>query len=351
MSIDTASPTSARSTVPAGFIQRSHPEPEERESVAFDNRINSVLHGWLFAYRNRPDQSNSTIADALGYRSGSTISRYLSGKPEGNIEELESRIADLRARVGESAAVAPVATGIVQTSVLRQFSAVATSATATGTRAVILGEAGIGKTVAAMEFCRRNPTAVMITLDRHDRDECGIKRLLWETFQVRGKGWRQTSRWKLILDHYAGSGRVLIIDQAQRLTMGGLYLLHDFSDKTGVAQVQIGNPDLVDLIGQDAQNHRRTFTIHPLQLKRSAEVARKLVDLHAAEHATDELYSLASEWIDRPGRIGLLVNSLRMANDYVLAPEFGGDYLAAFASARAKSIHEFAPYKAPSKGH
>lgn len=351
---DTAPP---RSTVPAGFIQRSQPDPEDRDTnfdpseasaaashLTIDPRIDPDLHAWLRQYRDQPGQSNSTIAEATGYRSGSTISRYLNGKPEGNVDELQERLRDLRRRLHESAAVAPVATGLVQTSVLGQFARVATAARATGTRAIILGEAGIGKTTAAAAYCAKNPTAVMITLDRHDSDEAGVKRLLWDTVPVRGSGWRSISRWRLILDHYAGSNRLLIVDQAQRLTMGGLELLHDFSDKTGCAQVQIGNPGLVSLIGRDPQIHRRTFALHECALKRPDDAARRIVDLHAPAHAGDALYETAAEWIKKPGSIGLLVNTLRMANDYIRTPEFNGDYIAAFTSARVKSIHEYAPF-------
>ncbi len=346
MNTDLLSPIS-RQTTPANFLQRSHPEPDERgftldvETPAETYRINERLHAWLLAYRDQPGESNNTIASRLGYKSGALVSKYLNRKPEGNVADFEARVSDLMARAAEAKPLA--ASETFATSVTRQFATFADTLLNTRQRGVLTGAAGLGKTIAAAEYCARRASVIFITLDMASRDDHGIRRLLFGTFEHRGKSWRCEPRWDLICDHYKNSGRLLIVDQAQRITKAGLFLLHDFSDRTGVPQLLIGNPDLLELVGEDAQVFRRTFQHHNVTLKDPTTAARKLVDIHAPDHASEHVYDLACRSVQRPGHLGLVVNTLLTANDYVHTPACEGDYVKAYTAAHSKSVHGSIP--------
>lgn len=326
-----------RSTVPAGFVQRSHPEQEDREYHQPQQQIDDALYAWLLDRRDNGGESNQTLAAKLGYRSGSTVSKYLNRKPEGNIAELESRIADLRDR--QATTREELSSETFQTSVSRQFRAFCDSVHNSRRRGLLVGPAGIGKTIAMGQYLAGHPAAVGLTLDMASRDDAGIRRLLWDTFDHRGKAWMCQPRWPQIVANYRNSGRLLIVDQAQRLSMSGLYMLHDLCDATGLSMVLVGNPSILDLVGADAQNHRRTFQTQTLELKKPEDAARKLVDLHAGQYASDAIYDLAARSARRDGHLGLVANTLFAALDYVGTPAFDGDFHAAYLSAHAKSVH------------
>jgi hypothetical protein len=110
-----------------------------------------------------------------------------------------------------------------------------------GDMAVIYGGAGLGKTTAAREYARRYPSVWLATM----HPACsGVAMALEEVAMALGvrdlpTGAAKTLR--LIIQRVAGSGGLIIVDEAQHLSAQALDALRTVHDATGVGMALMGN--------------------------------------------------------------------------------------------------------------
>ena len=317
----------------------SHPDRDEREFSApqADARPHDQeLQDWLRGLREA-GESNESLAQQLGYRTGAVVSKYLGGKYDGDIPTLEGRIADLRRRWVESRP--DVSPELFETPVTKRAWNFIKLVSASHRCGILHGEPGLGKSCGARIYCKAHPTTVYIEADQAQRDDLGVRRLLWESITTRRD--KQASRWSQIVGHYAGSGRTLVIDQAQRLNQAGLYQVYDFRDKTGVPVVLVGAPAIIEHVARDANNFSRTFQCMEgkASLLDAPAVAAALVELHASRFESDDLVALVADSVASPGHMRVAVDTLYAAHAYVTLPECRGDFCRAYRKALAMSVH------------
>lgn len=107
--------------------------------------------------------------------------------------------------------------------------------------AAVIGAPGCGKTMIARAYCADRPgTAFLATVDEHTGTKAGVTRLIYATIaKAAGLGAPPASswqRWDAILAFFRGNrNSVLLIDEAQKLTGGGLEVLRDLHDKSDAA--------------------------------------------------------------------------------------------------------------------
>ena len=203
-------------------------------NMTFDEAKELVL-----SYKERTGKSQSAIATELGV-SGGQLSSFLSGTYKAP-HTLIPKIAALF-EIAEKKEIAPKEPDFVETSVSRDVMNAIAYSHVQGKISVVYGDAGIGKTMAIREYCRRNNLAIHITISPSYASMSGVNELLADSLGVRARVSRKIYR--EIIEKLNGSGRVLIIDEAQHLTVRTLNHIRCMADESGIGIALIGNDEV-----------------------------------------------------------------------------------------------------------
>ena len=134
---------------------------------------------------------------------------------------------------------------VVHTQVLEEVTMAVSFAEAAGDISLIYGEAGLGKTVSLKEYAHLHPEAIYIELKDCDKSVKGVCEKILDTI---GKAQSGTDR-KLvnaISDYLLSNPRLIIIDEAQHLSVRALENLRAINDVTESGIVLCGNPTVYD---------------------------------------------------------------------------------------------------------
>ena len=174
---------------------------------------------FLKKYMEENGRKQVEVAAELGV-SGGLVSSFLAGTYK-TPHAIIPKVQEL-AKIHEKKAVTPKEPDFVETSVSRTVTNAIAYAHLRGTVAVVYGDAGVGKTFAVREYMKRNSLA--------------------EQLGVRERGDRKITR--EIVAKLRNSGRVLVIDEAQHLTVRALNHLRCVSDESGIGIALVGNEEI-----------------------------------------------------------------------------------------------------------
>ena len=271
------------------------------------------------------DLSQTDAARELG-QSVTKLNRYLRGNFQGDLETFEVAAEDYLHRAEIQAASPPVAEGLVNTRTLAVVHAALEQIIRLRDFGVIVGPAGAGKTAALEAFCLACPTALKITVTKWERTIYGVEQLLFEQFSARGAG-RFRRKFDFVAHRLQAALKLVIVDQAHKLSASGYECLFDLHDKTGAPVVLVGNACLLtDIRGIDARTRERNeqlYTRIGRKTELSAQFKRETVERLVKQHLPKpggDLLELAAKVCNGPGRIRALKKHLAMV------PELrGGD--------------------------
>lgn len=127
-------------------------------------------------------------------------------------------------------------------------------AKAAGDISLIYGDAGLGKTVSLRQYVKTHPDAVYIELKDCDKS---IKGVCEKILLYIGKQQKGTDRVLVdtIIDYLKVSSKLLIIDEAQHLSIRALENLRAINDVTETGIVLCGNPTVYDRMHGRGQAH------------------------------------------------------------------------------------------------
>lgn len=194
---------------------------------------------FLQAYKEETKKTQAAVARELGISEGA-LSGFLKGSYKTPWTVCE-KVAALQ-RVHEKKKVSPKEPGYVPTSISRTVINAIRYCHIQGKISVVYGDAGIGKTMAARQYLKEDSLAVGITISPTYASITGVNELLAEQLGVRERVARKIT--SEIVAKLRGSGRVLIIDEAQHLTVRTLNHLRCISDESGVGIALIGNDEV-----------------------------------------------------------------------------------------------------------
>jgi DNA transposition AAA+ family ATPase len=258
--------------------------PARTAAKAFNASLRDALEAWM----ERNELTLSEAARQLG-TNATQVSKYRSGKPEGDVDRLEGLIAD--ALKNESRR-REASHELFATAISRQLAGVLETIRETNDFALISGDAGIGKSAGIDLYVRDNPTTVAVTVKVWCRNPGDVEGLIFHA--LANQGWRRDrKRADFLVGKLKGSNRLVIVDNAHRLTELGLAWLFDFHDATGCPIALVGNPEILERIRRNDQMFSRIGTFSPLKLVRNQarEIARRIVQ-QLAPSAGDELDDL-----------------------------------------------------------
>lgn len=112
-----------------------------------------------------------------------------------------------------------------------------------GKIAVAYGDAGVGKTMAIKQYQQNHPEgAIVITVSPCFASITGVNELIAEQLRIREKVARRI--YSEAVAKLKGSNKVLIIDEAQHLTVRVINHLRCMSDESGIGIAFVGNDEI-----------------------------------------------------------------------------------------------------------
>ncbi|EDQ5929968.1 AAA family ATPase [Salmonella enterica] len=186
--------------------------------------------------------SQGQVARAIG-RSVTAMNLYVQGKYNGDIADMEERIGNFIRRVREKQNALRIDERFVPTATASSGLEVLSYAHQECEICVLYGAAGLGKTMIIKEYARRDDTVILIEADpgytaRTLLEElCGRLRL--------SKNGNIHTLIDLCVEKLKGSGRLLVIDEAELLPYRALEVVRRLHDKAGIGVVMAGMPRLI----------------------------------------------------------------------------------------------------------
>lgn len=248
MSTATKSPESTRFN--------SYPQVEAAAQVRA-KPFNEELRARLEQYQNDNELSNGDLGKKLGGVHATAVSKYINGKPEGDVARLESIAADV---LKNAETIRRLDKQPEETSVSRAIEATVNTARKTNDFALITGPAGIGKSAGVTLYLKNNPVAMVVTAATWCRNGTQVARAMWEAVETstwRGGGQSGARKIDFLIAKLKGSDRPLIVDNAHRLRSGAIEYLFDFHDETDIPVVLVGNPEIRVFLSRNDQQFSR----------------------------------------------------------------------------------------------
>ncbi|MCL2689044.1 MAG: AAA family ATPase [Chitinispirillia bacterium] len=205
--------------------------------------------------------------------STATLSQFIAGKYEGNLETITTKLNTVMSRELDKTKIAAQKPAFVETLAARRVFEVARNCHVVGEIGVCYSAAGLGKTESVREYAKRHSDVILI-----EADPCYTAKILFNELRDLVGG---TSTGGLLHNAFVeccrrlkGSGRLLIIDEAEQLPYKALELLRRLHDKTGIGILLTGMPKLLanlkGLAGEYAQLYSRVgiaIKLSPLREK------------------------------------------------------------------------------------
>lgn len=263
----------------------------------------------IVAYRDGMGKSQSEIAKELGVSAG-LLSAFIGGTyktPHTLIPKIEALLSK-----NESRKLAPKAPPFAVTTVSKMVMDAIEYCHLQGKIGVIYGDAGIGKTMAIAEYCEKNPSSIWITISPAFATMSGVNDLLSEKVGVREKNARRV--YSELVSRLKGSGRIIIIDEAQHLTKKTLEHLRSISDEAGIGICLIGNEEVYSRLkgtgkADFAQIFSRIGIRQPVFLSNISKMDMEKIffEAHLDDEAVEHLYKIAKTRYGVRGAVNVFV--------------------------------------------
>lgn len=183
--------------------------------------------------------SQSKVAPLVGV-STATISQYLKGEYKGDVAAVDKKVAEMLERQADKAR--DVNSGFVETPTAKDIFDVCAMAHSMADINLVIGEAGLGKTVTLKQYARTVDNVILIEVE----PTFSPKVLLVELCNRLGIVPSRSNHDNVtnIVDKLRGSDKLIIIDEAELLAYKSLEIVRRIHDMTGVGVVLAGMPRL-----------------------------------------------------------------------------------------------------------
>lgn len=249
--------------------------------------------------------------------SAASLNQWLQGKYKGdNDAVLDKLLIWLASR--ERKETAPPALsfqGFTETATsVRVMSTLAFCQT-TGDLSVIYGGAGVGKTTTIRHYATLNPNVWVITMRPDTSGVAAALEEIAETIGVRTSG-RANRLSRDICRRIDGTGGLLVIDEAQHLSVPAIESIRSIHDATGIGVVLSGNESIYARLtgGSRAANFAQLFSRVGKRLRLTKPTKQDVTAIAERYGVTgsNELSTLISI-SQKPGALRAVVKTLRLA--------------------------------------
>ncbi len=305
--------------------------------------FNEQLHARLLAVKVQHGWTLTDLQKMLG-NSPAAISKYLNGKPEGDVKALEAKLEDLVINAELRAQMPEEDKRLFHTLVVKQISNTCDIAKRNAMMGMVIGEPGLGKSCALKMYADADPWAIRLELNTvtGGGTPTAMVRAFWRRINTASFAPKEQSKGEWLLDRFTGTGRLLIIDNAHLLSEKGLEWVLGFHDGTGCPVVLVGNSELATTMRKVQRGPSRIGVTTKCDLKRTtAEVAKAYLEKTWPEAVAD-LAGLAAEVVERPGALRALRQVVSVAKGWYADGKRGaGTFEDAFRMALAKQVVDY----------
>lgn len=254
----------------------SHPEHKTEPEPTVDE----VLRESLRSFRTTSKLSNAEISRKLGY-SPAVISLYLgegANKYSGDVTKLERKVTEFLRNEARRRLSGVETTDCEAAEEIRDAIEYIRKTNDIGE---IVAESGDGKSRGIELYRKDNPLTILYHVRSWARDLGSVEGGL---FAAVGKdGWDGcTKRAEWMVNKLRGSDRLIIVDDAHKLTRPALQFLFDFHDETGCPIALVGTFALEDLLEDDPQRFSRVGLRFEIRPRNSRKLIEHLVATLAA---------------------------------------------------------------------
>jgi Uncharacterized ATPase, putative transposase len=298
--------------------------------VKFNEETRDALLAW--------QEKNGLTLRQLGRRLGKNegfVSKYLNGVPEGDVEAFEASVRDMLARDQRKRTWDDI---YFETEASTACFAVFDLIRESSDIGLVYGPAGIGKSKAVARYSGDHSTVIAFVGEEGRGGPYAVQRGIASGLDMRRWDKKKMRLAEYLCEKLAGSERLVIIDNAQRIDISGLRWLMDFHDATGVSFALVGNPEVLERLKGKDQLYSRIGLRH--------DIAAAFRNGDWIDHAADDMVAamwpnsakdiglLACETARRPGHLRTLNKQLKIAIRLCETDEFRGKYARAFVESR-----------------
>lgn len=266
---------------------------------------------WVRNYMRRKNLSQTAMAKKLDI-SGGALSSYLGGKYP-TAERITVKVQELM-ELTQQKTLTPKAPEFAETTVTNMVKQAIAYAHMRGVVSVAYGDAGVGKTTAVQRYLQENQLAIGITILPTYASLTGVNELLSEALGVRERTDRKITR--EIINRLKGSGRVIIVDEAQHLTPRAIEHLRSISDMTQIGICFVGNERIyTNLLGNRKTEYAQLFSRIGVRKMvtvntNSREDIKRIFDFGLDEQSLDILYRISRTNFGLRGAVNVYINTV-----------------------------------------
>ncbi len=267
--------------------------------------------------------SLSSVSRALGI-SLTAMSQWFSNSYSGNVTKIDDGVKSFLARQKERVKRSKKQISFVMTSVAQKVFEVARICHLDEEIGVCYGNAGLGKTEAIKTYSKQNPDVLLFEADLG----CTAKVVFAELHKKLGMEGRGSihDMFDEVVSKLKGSGRLIIVDEAENLPYRALELLRRVHDKAGIGILLVGMPRLISNLrgkkGEYAQLYSRVGIAGKLEGLKPQDT-EKIV--HSVIPSSNGLWKAFHEASNGNTRVlgKLLLRSQRVAelNNVTISPD------------------------------
>lgn len=241
----------------------------------YDSALRDRLIAHVEGHREAGTDTQAGIARKVGVNA-SQFSRYLKGTPSGDVAKLETAVRAYleTAPAPDGSAALRLADGIQPTALLHRVASMAAAAIRVGGIHLCHCPAGMGRTTAYRAYLAGHPSALGLSVTVARQNAAQIARELYTQLATRSGSKGYADRWAFLVAKLTGTNRLLLVDDAWRLTSGARAWLFDLLEATGCPALLLDesllesapgvpedravyHPRLLDRIGDDRRQLHR----------------------------------------------------------------------------------------------
>ncbi|HEI5044170.1 TPA: AAA family ATPase [Salmonella enterica subsp. enterica serovar Virchow] len=259
------------------------------------------------------DLTQKAISREIGI-SDATLSELRKGRYKGDSDGMHDKLIAWH-RTWLKSQELPDVPQVVETRTFRDLYELFDSVRIFRCISVLVGVPGVGKTVAAREYARQEPNTWMVTLSpaHSSVTECLLE--LADALGLDNPGKTKGALTRSIRKKLNNARGLVIVDEADHLSVDGLEQLRAIQDATSVGMVLIGNPrQLANATRRGTDDMARLFSrfARTKQLRKSKKADVEAIARAWGIRGEDEL-AVMQRIAEKPGALRVLTHTLNYA--------------------------------------
>lgn len=315
-------------------------------SIVKTQKLDLTLQTQLLRLRELPQWSNNKLAKKLNCNPA-YVQGYINGEFPGDIDKFEKSLREFFENESRRAA-----SGIdtVECSDTRQVKTAFEFIRKTNDIGAVVANSGQCKTRSIEHYIEKNPLTVVYKTAVWSADKDSVESIMFGLIGANGYD-HKTRRAIFMVNTMRGSDRLIVVDDAHKLTRPALQWFFDFHDATQCPVALVGTFELVDKLEDDPQRFSRVGycqEIRNLDSNNKLIVDRELIrylikkllpKIHDSE--LESVCDLCEQVASEHGHYRSVHKQLKLAAEIKSANGNGLTHIGALRAAHTKLIRKY----------